>query len=249
MTVRLLQIVLMSNLSTSLIPLPLIHHYLLGRVLSGPLLFLPLFIGRVLVEVYHEDGAERECRVWDDQVEPQLHLWRLVPQGHFNASGVAFHQNLGHVGHVDVHRKYDKDDNWQDCCKETMSETPFKMSSFVIFIGANARKMWFLCNIWVSYCWASCRHKFPWGPCRSRKGCWQSCRCWWGCCRRKTANTGPTGTRPERAAPPGHRYPFVSAQEPLLTHTDSERESRRTTLQVKYSTLYYNGLAYWAKSP
>lgn len=95
----------------------LIHHYLLGRVLRGPLLLPPVCVGRVVVHVDHSDGNQREHCVRDDQVISQMHLYKLVLQVYWDVVSEVFHQYLSHVGQADVRHKYDEDQHGQASCR------------------------------------------------------------------------------------------------------------------------------------
>lgn len=101
---------------------PLIHHDLFGRVLGGPLLLLPLCVGRVVVQVDQKDGDEGQHRVRDDEVVSKLHLRRLVPHFHLQLVGEVLYQFLCKVGRLYIHHEQNEDQEGQACCRGKRNE-------------------------------------------------------------------------------------------------------------------------------
>lgn len=95
-------------------PLLLIHHYLLGCILSRPLLFSPMYVSCMVIQEDQENGNERQHCVRNNKVVSQLHRWRLVHQVYFHI--ILLYQVLYHAGHSDIDRIYDKDRKWKACC-------------------------------------------------------------------------------------------------------------------------------------
>lgn len=159
--------------------LPLIHHDLLRCVLRGPLLLPPVFVGCVVVHVYDSNGCEREHCVGDDQVVSQQHLCGLVLQDHILSK--VLHQLLGHAGHINVHHKYDEDQNWQDGCGGERfvlsADEIIKQCLHQWFFFSNNTISVILCAVTcATYRWGSCRRRLLWAPCRSHTGYWRCCR-------------------------------------------------------------------------